>query len=61
MSNDIGVNSAKDSDFMKWLVDRLIYVYKEDEQTDFVQRTRMIADKLDKIENFTKDHSTCGI
>jgi len=37
-----------DSDFLKWLVERLIYVYKENTNTDFVIRLRDLAWSLDE-------------
>ena len=37
----------KDKDFLHWLADRVVYVYKESENVDFVQKLRNIADGVD--------------
>jgi hypothetical protein len=34
-----------DNEFLNWMVGRLINVYNEDENTDFVLRLKAIADK----------------
>ena len=57
MKETPGVNSANDSNFMKWLVDRLIFVYGEDEAEDFVKRTGFIAEKLKKLEKFIDEEN----
>ena len=36
-----------DSAFLWWLVDRLVYVYKESPNVDFVLRLKSIAEKLE--------------
>lgn len=36
-----------DSDFLRWLAERLVNVYKEDPNTDFVLKLKSIADELE--------------
>lgn len=36
-----------DAEFLRWLVDRLINVYGESPNVDFVHRVRSIADRLE--------------
>jgi len=40
-----------DSKFLDWLAERLINHYGEDEEQDFVRRTKQIADRLKFVEN----------
>ena len=35
----------KDKEFLDWLADRLVYVYKESPNVDFVQKLKAIAKK----------------
>lgn len=39
-----------DSEFLRWLHDRLEFVYKENHNTDFMHRLRSIIEKIEKIE-----------
>jgi hypothetical protein len=39
-----------DSEFLLWLRDRLVVVYKESANVDFVQRLNRIIDRLQVLE-----------
>lgn len=36
-----------DKEFLNWLADRLVHVYGESPNVDFVHRVRSIADRLE--------------
>lgn len=36
-----------DSEFLRWLAERLVFVYKESPNVDFVTRTKEIATRLE--------------
>lgn len=38
-----------DKEFLNWLEDRLVHVYNESPNTDFVLKLRQIADNIEKI------------
>lgn len=38
---------TKDKEFLNWLVDRLVNVYNENPNTDFVHKLRAIANNTD--------------
>jgi len=40
----------KDKEFLLWLVDRLIYVYHEDSNADFIWKLRCIAKSVGNKE-----------
>jgi len=40
--DDIEKRAEKDKEFLQWLLDRLIYVYRESENVDFVHKLRNI-------------------
>lgn len=40
--------TTRDATFLRWIADRLVFVYHERELTDFVQRLRAIADEIDQ-------------
>lgn len=40
-----------DATFLNWLANRLVNHYGENEGTDFVRRTKQIADRLKVAEN----------
>lgn len=45
-----------DKEFLEWLIDRLVHVYGESPNVDFIHKLNKIADKidyLDKIEYHT--------
>lgn len=42
----------KDSEYLFWLRDRLINVYGEDQNVDFVQKLYSIARKIEDDENY---------
>lgn len=44
---DPKLQKAKDADFLRWLADRLVYVYKESPNVDFILKLRTIATNLD--------------
>lgn len=44
--------------FLYWLVDRLVFVYKESPQTDFVLKLRRLANELENAEKAKKDVSS---
>jgi hypothetical protein len=39
-----------DAEFLRWLRGRLVNVYKESENVDFVQRLDRIIDRLEMLE-----------
>lgn len=39
----------KTSDFLRWLADRLVNVYGESENVDFVLRLREVAKNIDEL------------
>jgi len=43
-----------DQEFLNWLVARLVEVYKESPNTDFVQRLRLIARSLGDTDDQSK-------
>lgn len=46
-----------DTEFLNWVADRLVYVYHEGENVDFVQRLRSIASSGVEHEH---DVTSCG-
>ena len=41
-----------DKEFLNWIVDRLVHIYEENENTDFIIRLRKIANEANnKINN----------
>ena len=36
-----------DKEFLNWIIDRLINIYNESPNVDFIHRLRKIADKLE--------------
>lgn len=42
----IGVRKDPESEFLDWVADRLVHVYKESENIDFVRHLRALAKKL---------------
>lgn len=47
----------KDKDFLEWLHDRLVYVYKENPGYDYMHRLRAIINSIDP-EKRSKDSKT---
>lgn len=43
-----------DGEFLRWMADRLVNVYKENELTDFGQRLKKIAIKLERIDKIVE-------
>ena len=43
-----------DSEFLRWLRGRLVNVYKESENVDFVQRLDRIIEEIKEIEDYLK-------
>jgi hypothetical protein len=39
-----------DKEFLSWIADRLVYVYRESPNVDFVQKLRRIADASAPLE-----------
>lgn len=44
----------KDSEFLQWIHDRIINVYKESSNVDFLYRLREIIQLIKEIENHFK-------
>jgi len=40
------VDELTNKEFLQWLHDRLVYVYGENRNTDFVQRLRTVKDEV---------------
>lgn len=40
-----------DKEFLEWLIDRLVHVYNESPNTDFIHKLRKIADKIGYLDN----------
>lgn len=38
-----------DAEFLRWMADRLVHVYGESPNVDFVQHLREIADRVDAL------------
>lgn len=45
----IGVRKDPESEFLDWVADRLVHVYKESENIDFVRHLRALAKKLPEL------------
>lgn len=39
----------KDKEFLEWLIDRLVHVYGESPNVDFIHKLKKIADNIEKI------------
>lgn len=46
--------TMKDKEFLTWLHDRLVCVYHEDPNTDFVRKLKFVTDRI------PKDQDTCS-
>jgi hypothetical protein len=40
----------KDSEFVKWIADRIVNVYGESENVDFIHRLRKVVENLEHTE-----------
>lgn len=45
---DPKLRKSRDSEFLNWLADRLVHIYHESPNVDFVMKLREIATKLDR-------------
>lgn len=48
-------SSPDDGEFLGWLRDRLVHVYKESPNTDFVLRLEKITDEVKSLESLVPD------
>lgn len=45
-----------DIEFLKWIRDRLVHVYKESPNTDFVQRLERVIKRFEGLETLEKGY-----
>ena len=50
-----------DAQFLHWLYERMIYVYKESPNVDFVQRIKQISDYLNKSDEQIDNQKQGGL
>jgi septal ring factor EnvC (AmiA/AmiB activator) len=53
----VKMDIERNKKFLNWIADRLVYVYKESENVDFVLRLRELANEIQKLEIKSKAQS----